>query len=400
MREKKKILLLIESSTAYGRKISQGISQFARERGDWILHIEDRGLFSIPTQLVQGWRGDGIIARTSGRAVENALKKVSCPIVELLSTHSGKTLEVMPDAVRGMELCVDHYLEKQLTSIAFYAFGRNWWIERRRQLFLEIAQRRHVRSSCFVDDFEGKRGPQPQWSERYEKSLVRWIRKLPPRTGIIAANDSQAMRVLNTCSMIEKPVPEEIAVLGMDNDEYLCNLVTPSLSSLDQNSEMIGYRAAELLDQKMKRKKRSALPIVVPPKGLVQRRSTGIASIEDADIAAALHFIAENAIHGIRISEVCKHVNLSHSTLCRRFNRILKRSPKDEMARIRIEHAKYLLSQTDLTIRAVASQSGFRTVEYFTAVFRNATGQTPYKYREASWKFRFSSNPRSKSLLE
>ena len=393
MRKSKKILLLIESSSAYGRKISHGISLYAREQGNWTLHIEDRDVFSIPMQLAQGWKGDGIIARTATIAMRNALSRLDCPIVELLGTSSGKTREIVPDTYRGMELCIEHYREKFVSSIAFYGFGKNWWIEKRQKAFLEITRQCDLAAHCFVDTSIKIPNAQPEWSEHYEKSLIRWLKALPTQTGIIVACDYQAIRVLNTCQMIGIAVPEQMSIIGIDNDEYLCNLATPSLSSLDQNAEMIGYRAAELLDKKIKQRRKkekndkSKNPILIPPTGVIARRTTEISMIKDEDVTSAMRFIAEFALQGVTVADVVNHVGLSHSTLYRRFHQALRRSPQDEIIRVRLEHAKFLLTRTNLSIFAIAVKTCYHSVEYFTAMFRRYTGQTPARYRKDAWKF-------------
>ena len=207
------------------------------------------------------------------------------------------------------------------------------------------------------------------------------VQTLPLQTGIIAADDSQAMRVLQSCKKIGKKVPEEIAVLGIDNDTHLCNLLTPQLSSLDQNAEYVGYEASRLLDLKMNRRKIPELPILIPPLQVVTRRSTEVTAIGDPDIAAALHYIREYATQGIQVSDVVNEINLSKRTLIRQFQKILGRSPKDEITRVCLNHAKYLLIHTTLPVYVVAKQSGYHSVEYFVSIFRKHTGKSPLQFR-------------------
>ena len=382
-KRKRNILLLIESSTAYGRKIADGISQYVREQAHWTLHIEDRGLYSLPTALKNGWNGDGIIARTANGLIRRALERCRCPVVELLGgVDRGKSVDVTHDVFLGLKLCFEHYLSKRITSIGFYAFGRNWWIEQRRKLFLELAHLYQIKPLCFVDNSAEKSDQQPPWDDRYEKPLRKWIEKLPDRTGIIAANDYQAMRVLNACQSVGIDVPGRIAILGFDNDEHICNLVTPSLSSLNPNSEMIGYKAAELLDWKMSGKLLTPQQIIVPPKGVVGRRSSEIMAIDDQDVVTALNFIAREATRGLCIRDVVAHIGLSQSTLCRRFQKELHRTPQEEIMRVRLERAKYLLANSDLPIKSVAMQSGYHSIEYFTSTIKLHTNSTPQQYRE------------------
>jgi len=216
---------------------------------------------------------------------------------------------------------------------------------------------------------------------------LRWLKTLPNRTGIIAAYDPPAMRVLNGCRQLGIDVPEQIAIMGIDNDEHLCNLVTPQLSSLDRNAERVGYKAAELLDLKMNHKKIPQTPIIIQPKGVVVRRSTDVTVIDDIDLAEALSYIRESAVLGIGVDDVADHVNLSRSTLCRLFRKKLKRSPKAEIMRVRLNHAKYLLSQTNLSIRSIAVQTGYKTVEHFTAMIKRHLHVTPMSFRNENQIF-------------
>ena len=381
MQRKKNILLLIESSSAYGRMLLKGISQYVRERDQWTLHIEDRGLLPIPAVLSQGWKGDGIISRTPNPQFQNAINKCRCPVVELLWGDAVTDIEAHPDDYMAIEKCIEHYLDRKITSFAFYAFGNCWWIKRRYHFFLDITKRLGVHSYTLTDFTPRKVNPKPEWEEKYEKPLEKWLKSLPHRTGIVVVNDAQAVRVLNACRLLGINIPEQLAVIGIDNDENLCNLTTPTLTSLDGNVETVGYKAAELLDMKINRKKMPPTPILIPPKGIIARRSTDMVAIDNLDVMAAIHYIAEFATHGISVEEVAEHVSLSHSTLCRLFQKELKRSPKEEIIRVRLNHAMFLLAKSHLSIRAITKQCGYKTVEHFSAMFKSNTGMTPMVYR-------------------
>ena len=382
MKKTKRVLAIIESSTAYGRKVASGISRYVHERGHWSIHLEDRGMFEIPSIILDGWDGDGIISRTADSSLSRILKKYDCPIVELLGDGKNTLIEVWPDEEKMLELCVDHFLERGFKNLALYSFGHSWWIDQRLELFRQSAIEKHFIPHWLIGKSVDRSTSHPIWKQEDEKSLIKWLRTLPFQTGIIAAWDAHAMRVLQGCQKIGKKVPEEIAILGMDNDVHLCNFLTPQLSSLDRNVEQVGYEAARLLDLKMNHKKNiPKLPILIPPLKVVTRRSTDVTAVDDPDIAAALHYIREYAIRGIRISDVVKEINLSRRTLIRQFQKILGRSPKDEITRVRLNHAKYLLIHTTLPIYAVANQSGYRSVEYFIAAFRKLTGHSPLQFR-------------------
>jgi len=387
MKRTKRVLAIVDSSTTYGRQVATGIARYVHERGHWSTYLEVRGMFEIPHIVLDGWDGDGIISRTANSSLSRILKKCNCPIVELLGDGKNTLIEVLPDERQMIELCVNHFLERGFKNLALYSFGHSWWIDQRLELFMEAAVEKRFIPYCHTDkSATGKSAARsvshPLWQKRYEESLIKWLKTLPFQTGIIAAWDEHAMRVLQACQKIGRKVPEEIAVLGMDNEVHLCNFLTPQLSSLDRNLEQVGYEAARLLDLKMNRSKNiPKLPILIPPLHVVTRRSTDVTAIDDPDIAAALHYIREFAIRGIRVSDVVKEINLSRRTLIRQFQKILGRSPKGEITRVCLDHAKYLLIHTSLPINDVATQSGYSSAKYFVSTFRKHTGHSPLQFR-------------------
>ena len=383
MKRKKRVLVVVESSLAFGRKVASGISRYVQERGHWSVHIEGRGLFEVPSLILDGWDGDGIIVRTADTSMRRILKKCHCPVVELLGDGKKVCSEVLPDEVKMNELCVNHFLERGFKNLAFYSFGQSFWIDKRRELFLETAAAKHFVPLYLSEKSNDGPVPFPVWKKEYEASLIKWLKTLPYQTGIIVASDLQAMRVLQSCQKIGIKVPEEIAVLGIDNDTHLCNLLTPQLSSLDHNAVQVGYEASRLLDLKMSHSKNiPKLPILIPPLQVFTRRSTDVAAIDDPDTAAALHFIGEYATQGIQVADIVNEINISRSTLVRQFQKVLGRSPKDEITRVCLNHAKYLLIHTTLPIYVVAKQSGYNSSEYFVSMFRRHVGQSPKQFRQ------------------
>ena len=383
MKKKKRVLVLVESSLAYGRKVAGGIARYVQEHGHWSVHIEDRGIFEIPPLMLDGWDGDGIITRTASRSLRSILKKCHCPIVELLGDGKQMPIEVLPNEETMSELCIDHFLERGFKTLGFYSFGQSWWIDCRRELFLQAAEKKHFTPFWLSERTEDESVPLPIWEKKYEDSLIAWLKTLPHQTGILAVSDSQAMRVMQACQKIGLKIPEEIAILGIDNDTHLCNLMTPPLSSLDQNAALVGYEASRLLDLKMDRRKNlPTLPLLIPPLRVVTRRSTDVMAISHPDIAAAMHYIHEFATQGISVGDIVKEVNLSRSTLIRLFQKTLGRSPKEEISRVCLNHAEFLLIHTDIPISKVARQSGYHSLEYFTSMFSRQTGLSPMKFRQ------------------
>jgi LacI family transcriptional regulator len=204
---------------------------------------------------------------------------------------------------------------------------------------------------------------------------------LPRPVGILAANDVRGIEVLGACQASELKVPEEVAVLGVDDDALLYEICAPPLSSIIPNIEEIGYEAAALLDQLMNNKRTPASERFIPPLGIATRHSTDVMSVGDPEFAAAVRFIRENACHGVTVADVFNHVSLSRSTLERRFRSYLGRSPQAEIRAIQIARAERLLAETDHAIQRIAELVGFEHTEYFNVVFKREAGQTPGEYR-------------------
>jgi len=189
------------------------------------------------------------------------------------------------------------------------------------------------------------------------------------------------MYVFEACHSLGISIPEEIAILGIDNDELFCNAMNPTLSSINQNSQMVGYRAAELLDKKMKHKTIASKPIFTPPAYIVNRNSTKILNIDDADVIAMMRYIQENIAEGVTVCDLSKEFHLSRSTLERRFRQSLGTSPSDEIKKCQLQKSQELLRETDFSTTKISQLCGFTEVEYFIRTFRRNCGQTPYQYR-------------------
>ena len=213
------------------------------------------------------------------------------------------------------------------------------------------------------------------------RELASWLAGLPRPLGLMACNDVRACHVLEACRTIGARAPEDIAVIGVDNDESICNFTDPPLTSVDQGSQAIGYQAALLLDQLMSGRKVALGKHTVEPAGVVTRQSTEILAIADADVAAALRFVREHASEQIGLVDVLQATGTASSTLRRRFSEVLGRTITDEIRRVRIEQAKRLLLSTDEPLKHIARQTGFSSAQHMATVLRKHTGMTPSDIR-------------------
>ena len=198
----------------------------------------------------------------------------------------------------------------------------------------------------------------------------------------MVCNDARARHVVEACRRIAAHVPEDIAIVSVDDDTLICESMSPPLTSVDLGGYAAGYAAARVLDRLMSGRNVQRHWIVVEPKGLVCRQSSDVFAVHDAEVQAALRFIHEHACDSICIHDVSQAVSISQTTLQRRFRSFLGRSVHDEIDRVRIERACCLVTRTDLPLTKISLQLGFKQVGYLTKVFRRHLGRTPSEYRQ------------------
>ncbi len=219
--------------------------------------------------------------------------------------------------------------------------------------------------------------------EAEENQLAEWVARLPHPVGIMACTDDHGLELLEACRRANVLVPEEVAVIGVDNDEFVCTMSHPPMSSISSNAERIGYEAAALLDRMMAGEPVPEKPLLLPPGGVVTRESTDILATEDREIALAIRHIREHACEGLQVYELTRVTKLSYKKLERRTRAILGRSPKEEIIRVQIETAKKLLVETSLSAAAISIRCGFSEPKYFSQVFRAKVGMPPGAFRRS-----------------
>ncbi|MCS7306697.1 MAG: substrate-binding domain-containing protein [Thermoguttaceae bacterium] len=226
-----------------------------------------------------------------------------------------------------------------------------------------------------------RRGYHQQSWKREMDRVADWVRRLPKPVGVMAANDFRAIQLLDACRRAQVAVPEEVAVIGVDDEEVVGRLANPPLTSVIPDAWRMGWEAAALLDLLMRGQPPPLMEKFIPPKGIVVRQSTEITAIEDPLLAAALSYIRQYACQGICIRDIVRHVGLSHSALQWRFRRSLGRTIHQMLLKARMERAKMLLAETDLTLAELAERTGFHYAEYLDSVFCKHVGIRPGQYR-------------------
>jgi len=379
------VALLIESSRAYGRGLLRGVARYVHTHRHWSVYVQVRGSEDPPPPWLKGWKGDGILARVEERTMERAIHRAGVPAVDLRGNLDLKRIPLLETNDRTVaRLAFEHLAERGFRQFAYCGYAGANYSERRLKYFPAFVQAAGYRCHVYQSPPPGKRSGlsvREQLAVLFEKELLGWLRELPRPAGVMACNDTRGQQVLNACRELGIAVPEEIAVIGVDNDELLCDLSNPPLSSIAPDTEALGYQAALLLDRMMDGHAPPARKTFIEPRGVVTRQSTDVLAIDDADVAAAVRFIREQACAGIDVADVVARVPLSRRSLERRFRKYLGRSPNDEIVRVQVQRVQDLLTGTDLPLGSIAKLAGFAHAAYMSAVFRKQTGLMPREMR-------------------
>jgi LacI family transcriptional regulator len=376
------VALLVETSLASGRDILRGISRYVREATPWALYHEPHGLEEAVPRWLKRWRGDGIIARIQTRRMADAIAASGIPTVDVLGVIPDLPFPVVHVNDFGIaRLAAAHLLDRGLRHFGFFGIEGENWSERRYRGFCEALAPtcREVPHYQLKRDTAGARS----W-ERAENNLAAWIESLPKPVGVMVCSDQRGPQLLEACRRADVAVPDEIAVIGVDNDETLCDVCNPPLSSVRAGHVSVGYEAAALLARLLEAGGAQSGPVLIEPEDTVARLSTDMLSVGDVAVGASLRLIREHAHEGLDVDMIARRVGLSRSVLQRRFRAVLKRSVYQEIISAKVKRARELLLKTDLPLAIVADRAGFKHQEYMGAVFRSRLGKTPGELRRES----------------
>ncbi len=374
------VALLVETAGAYGRRLLEGITRYLHMHRSWSIFLERREIDSIQLGWLDGWRGDGILSRWSSPGMIELLGSMKVPAIDLSGGRSPFGLpRIHCDDQAIGRVAAEHLLERGLRSFGFCGFGGVLWSTRRRDGFLTAIGRGGLRCQVYESSWHGL-GARP--FEEDQKHLELWLASLPKPVGVMACNDMLGFQVLDGGRSSGLKTPEDVAVIGVDDDTLLCGLCDSPLSSVIPNAENIGYEAAALLDLLMEGGRAGFKERLIPPLGIATRLSTDVLAVEDTAFAFAMRFIHEHACHGITVEDVLQGVPLSRMSLERRFRKHRGRSPHAEIRAVQIARAKQLLTETEHPIHRIAQLVGFDHPEYFNVLFKREVGLPPGRYRQ------------------
>ena len=381
----KRIAILVETALASGRQIVSGIARYARERHDWSIFFHTGPLGALVPSALENWSGDGIIARIADEELLDRVKSRRTPIVDVLGNLSDPSLNlVTTDAAGIARMVANHFRESGHRKFAYLGLGRENWSLERRHAFREEAQRKTNGAgpdpSFQFIEFSHQERKGSAWSA-YLDRLSAWLQSLPKPVGIMVGSDQFAPDLLEACRRLRLSVPDQVSIVGVDNDLPFCDICQPRLSSVEPNHESVGYEAAKRLDALIERPSLPRSVIEVPPLALFARESSDATALDDPQLVKALRFIRERGCQEIGVDDIAAAAGLSRSVLQRRFKASLRKTVLETIQGVRLNRAKEMLSLTDLPLADVADRCGFKHQEYLGYVFKKKLQLTPGQYR-------------------
>jgi LacI family transcriptional regulator len=387
MKKPTHIGLLVDASRAYGRGICRGVANFADRREDWLILAHERPeLDELPDWLKKG-RVDGLIAYIPNSKLHRKISALGIPVVDVHGRCRGAgipTLESDAEIIVGM--AVDFFLKSGFEHLAFCGYPSVFFSDQREAAFRLQAANSGKAVHIYAPARRQQAGSDIYRFEKarlaHEAGLARWLRALPKPVAILACNDIRGQQVINACREAGIAMPEEVCVLGVDNDEIICRLCRPTLSSIEPDVERIGALAAQLLSDQLAGK-----PVAsshrVPPRQVVQRQSTDTVVASHPLVVQAARWIRDPQHAEASVEQICESVGVSRSTLDKLFLTHLGRPVAREISRIRLQRGEHLLRNTDLPLGQIAQRCGFSSATYFCRFFKRDTGLTPNAYRKS-----------------
>lgn len=374
-----RIGLAVNHSYAYYRGVLRGIAHYAETKPEWLF----TSVFP-EEQLLQAlgrFQPAGLIASVHVPSLVRAFSGWCRPVINVSAVMPGLRFpRVGVDNACVGQLAAAHFLERGLRHFGFVGPPDHVYSTERQAAFRQALREAGHSLACHHTPADLPFDPLGRrWD--LDRGVYRWLRSLPKPAGVFVPDDDWGVQVAEACRHVGLRVPEDVALLGADDDDLGCELTRPRLSSVIVPAERIGYEAASLLDRLLAGEKPPAGPVLLPPPGVATRRSTEILAIEDREVVAAVRFIREHAHLPLRVTDVLREVAIGRRTLERRCHVALGWGLGEEIRRAHLERARRLLARTDLPVKAVAQKAGFSDFRHLAVVFRQELGMPPTAYR-------------------
>lgn len=369
----------MDYANPFVRGVVEGVARYGFQRGDWRFYAP-HGVPEVPLADLKKWSGDGVIGMLDKTAV-SVLRKRGIAAVNIFGRFAD---------LPATSVVVDNYEVGRMAADYFIGKGIRRFAVTGRKMFGDAT----LKYQGYISALEAQGFQCLELKSRQAVCAIdTQIKKLEGEgpVGVLATEDPVGRTVINACIDAGLRVPEDVAVLGINNDSFACEMLFPQMSSIELGAPRIGWQAAQMLEQLMGDGSKPETPVRILPEKIVERHSTDLTAVSDAAVAAALRFVRGNAHRPVRVDDVARAAHVGRRTLENRFRSQLQMSVHDTIRRERIQRACRLLKETDMLIEVLAESCGYLTRERFNQAFRKETGTTPSEYRG---KFRFSQNGR------
>lgn len=375
MSESPRVILLLETSRAYGQQLQLGITKYSYTHGPWTFYREPGGRDrSLPK--LESWMANGIIAHVKDARMGKKILAMGIPAVIKGYRVQGLPIILTDNEAIG-KMAAEHLLGCGFRHFAYCGYDNLYWSRERGRAFAKRIAEAKSKTHFYKPPKPYRRRP---WDNEINY-MAEWLKLLPKPVGLMACVDDQSQHVLQACQIASLEVPSDVAIIGVDNDELICKLSNPPLSSVALAAERAGYEAAELLDKLMAGERIENPAVITRPTHVETRQSTDILAMENVIVARAVQFIRQHANESIQVADVVEAVPVSRRSLQLQFRRVLGHSILEEIRRTRIEQIAEMLTKTSLPISKLALALGFTGIDHVARFFRKEKGMSPLAYR-------------------
>lgn len=359
----------------YLERMLTGVLDYTRVQGDWVI-TRMHEQFGNPLEQLAAWDGDGaIVAIWSGPNITTALE-LKIPVVNVVGHQDEATIPTLRmDHEEAGRMAARHLIQQHFSRFGFYGSKGAFFSQARAAGFTETIRQAGFPCSL-LETWRGN-------TNKTRQQLEHWIKTLTPPVAVMACTDLRAWALADTCQRIGLKVPDDVAIIGVDNDPTACNFCTPPLTSISRNDHELGWRAAELLDKLMSGQPAPAAPILIQPDGVVQRQSTDTLGIDDPVVASCVQYAREHLDEPFGAERLDEHAGLSRRQLEYRFHKCFGTTPYAIISKLRVERAMIKLKASNaLSLSDIAAACGFSDLRHFRHSFERITGQSPAQFRE------------------
>lgn len=363
-------------------RLLSGVLSYAKMQGNWAF-VRAPEQLSPSFEWLKDWQGDGALVMITSKRDASVARSLDIPVVNLTAYLEDTGIPtVMVDHQEIGRLAAVHLLEQRFRRFGYYGVRDIFYSEQRRSGFAETV--RQAGGQCKILEVLPVEASPGNW-RRHQRELDSWLKSLTPPVGIMASTDLRAGIVADACSRLGLAIPDDVALVGVDNDPVACELCQPPLSSVARNDHEVGRRAAALLDHLMSGRPPPEKPILIAPDGVVCRRSTETMAVDDPHVAATVRYIREHLHEKFGVERIIANSGLSRRWLEYRFQASLGCTPYAMINQLRVEHARQLLASPEKqTLSQIADACGFSELRRFRLAFRRVTGKTPAQFRKQS----------------